>query len=56
MAMVMKKEGNSHMYLDFCVFNKLTIKDKFPVLVIDDLMDEIHGAKCWEKSISLLER
>ena len=33
-----------HMCLDFCALKKLTIKDKFPILFIDDLFDELSGA------------
>jgi hypothetical protein len=43
-VMVLKKQGTWCMFLDFCTLNKITIKYKFPILFIDDLLDELSGA------------
>jgi hypothetical protein len=48
-VMVLKKEGNWCMCPNFHALNKLTIKDKFPILIINDLLDELHGAKFFTK-------
>jgi len=37
------------MCLDFIGLSKLTITNKFPVLVIDYLLDELLGEKCFTK-------
>jgi hypothetical protein len=47
--MVLKKEGTWHMCLDFHALNKLTIKDKLSIPIIDDLLDELSGAQYFTK-------
>jgi hypothetical protein len=48
-VMVMKKEDSWIMYPNFRALNKLTIKDKFPIPIIDDLLDELRGAQFFTK-------
>jgi hypothetical protein len=47
--MVLNKEGTWHMCPYFWALNKFTIKDKFPIPIIDDLLDELHRTKFFTK-------
>jgi hypothetical protein len=48
-VMVLKNEYYWQMCLDFRALSKLTIKDKFPIPVIDDLLDELSGTQFFTK-------
>ena len=43
--MVKKKDGTLRMCIDFRALKKKTIKNRYPIPRIYDLMDELHGAK-----------
>ena len=49
LLLVKKKDGSSRLCVDYRQLNKLTIKNKYPLPRIDDLMDQLHGAAMFSK-------
>lgn len=39
---LVKKDGTMRMCVDYCVLNKRTIKNKYHIFHIDELMNDLH--------------
>ena len=46
---VKKKDGSLRLCIDYRKLNRVTVKNKYPMPCIDDLFDQLRGARCFSK-------
>jgi len=47
--MVKKSDGTWRLCVDYRALNQKTVKDKYPIPLIDELLDEVHGSSFFTK-------
>jgi hypothetical protein len=49
MIFVLKKDGTQRLYVDYRALNEVSIKNKYPLPMIDDLFDQLCGVRVFSK-------
>jgi hypothetical protein len=49
MIFVLKKDGTQRLCVDYRALNEVTVKNKYPLPMIDDLFDQLYGACVFSK-------
>ena len=49
MAIVVRKNDKTRVVVDYRALNELTIKNKYPLPLMDELFDRVHGSKWFSK-------